>query len=138
MARNQFIVAPGLDEKNLVGTNGDTLGSMLKNSGQTTVSTLSASGATGLPIPTSGSIYYVVNATADAQLQFSGAAAGGQVQTITLEIHANGFTVTLPTTNVVPSDATLTLPTTATKEAAFATVISYTVRGGSNVIVGGV
>nr|WP_298795131.1 hypothetical protein [uncultured Acetobacter sp.] len=135
----QFIVpGGGLPTSTPVGTAGDTLGSMLNKSSGTAVSTLSASGATDLPVPASGNIYYVVNATADAQLQFSGAAAEGQLQTITLEVHANGFTVTLPTTNVVPSDSTLTLPATATQESGFATVISYTARGGSTVIVGGV
>lgn len=94
---------------------------------------ITVSGSTTIAIPAIGDAHYVITATADATLQFSGKPASGQAQRITLEILATGYTVALPTTNVqnmagVPAVASSTRDT----------LVTYLVRSGSAIIVGGV
>lgn len=102
----------------------------------TVLTTVTATGATDIAIPSSGNSYFIVNATADTQLQFTGTAAKGEVQKMTLEISANGFTVTLPTTNVAAISG-VTVPATISDAAGKVTIVHYQVRDGWTTILAG-
>lgn len=106
-------------------------------SSSTPVKVVSAAGPTNVPIPATGDIFYVIVPTADAQLQFAGAAASGVAQYITISIPATAHTVSLPTANVV-ADQNVTLPATASTAANALTEVTYRARSGSPTIVGGV
>ncbi|NHN85814.1 hypothetical protein GOB93_14350 [Acetobacter musti] len=101
----------------------------------TPASTITASGATTIPIPTTGSIVYVVNATADATLQFSGSAASGQSQEITLIIPATSYTVTLPSTGVIYAGGSAPTVSTVSGQQ---TLVNYRATSGVTAIAGGI
>ncbi len=101
----------------------------------TPASTITASGATTIPVPTTGSIVYVVNATANANLQFSGSAASGQSQEITLIIPATSYTVTLPSTGVIYAGGSAPTVSTVSGQQ---TLVNYRATSGVTAIAGGI
>lgn len=96
---------------------------------------ITASGQTAIPIPSAGDIIYIVTATADATLQFSGTVASDVGQIIEILVRKTPFTVTFPTTNV-EVDTGAPPPTTASSTND--TPVRYLAISGVSYIEGGV